>query len=86
MKSDYTDILYIQFANEISQKEIPMFRGAVLHSMESCPVLFHNHLGDKFRYAYPLIQYKRIKGKAAIVFVGKGVESFQEFMISGRFT
>jgi hypothetical protein len=36
-------------------------------------VLFHNHVGEGFRYGYPEIQYKLIGGKAAIVAVGDGV-------------
>lgn len=67
--------LVIQFANELSAKEIPLFRGAVIQSMEESSILFHNHDGEKFRYSYPLIQYKRIKGKAAIVCVGEGTEA-----------
>lgn len=78
------NILTIQFANEISQKEIPLFRGAVIHSLENESILYHNHEGDKFRYSYPLIQYKRIKGKAAIVCIGKGTESIQELFTSGQ--
>lgn len=79
------NILTIQFANEISQKEIPLFRGAVIHSLENESILYHNHEGDKFRYSYPLIQYKRIKGKAAIVCIGKGTESIQELFTSGEY-
>jgi len=44
--------------------------------------LFHNHVGDKFRYAYPLVQYKRIGGKAAIVFVGEGVDAIADYFKS----
>lgn len=79
------NVLTIQFANEISQQEIPLFRGAVNHSLENKSVLFHNHEGDKFRYSYPLIQYKRIRGKAAILCIGKGTESVQELFSSGQF-
>ena len=72
------NVLTIQFANEISQQEIPLFRGAVIHSLENKSVLFHNHEGDKFRYSYPLIQYKRIRGKAAIVCLKQGTEDIGE--------
>ena len=79
------NILSIRFANEISQQEIPLFRGAVIHSLENKSILFHNHEGEKFRYAYPLIQYKRINGKAAIVCIGKGVESIHDLFSSENF-
>ena len=75
---------------EIRQKEVPLFRGAVIHSLGEHPnVYFHNHLDDdKFRYAYPLIQYKRLEGKAAIVCVEDGVDIIGQFLTEadGRLT
>ena len=67
---------------EIRQNEIPLFRGAVIYSLGEHPnVYFHNHLDDdKFRYAYPLIQYKRLEGKAAIVCVEDGVDIIGQFL------
>ena len=67
---------------EIRQNEIPLFRGAVIHSLGEHPnVYFHNHLDDdKFRYAYPLIQYKRLDGRAAIVCVEEGVDIIGQFL------
>ena len=72
--------LVIQFANTLSAKEIPLFRGAVIQSMEESNILFHNHTPDGFRYSYPLIQYKRIKGKAAIVCMGEGTEAIGKLL------
>ena len=75
--------LVIRFGNELYQDEVECFRGAVLHVTEGADVLFHNHLeGDKLRYDYPLIQYKRIHRKAAIVCVGEGTEAIGEFFAS----
>ena len=75
---------------EIHQNEIPLFRGAVIHSLGEHPnVYFHNHLdNDKFRYAYPLIQYKRLGAKAAIVCVEDGVDIIGQFLTEadGRLT
>jgi len=67
---------------EIHQNEVPLFRGAVINSLGEHPNLyFHNHLNDdKFRYAYPLIQYKRLGGKAAIVCVEEGVDIIGQFL------
>lgn len=67
---------------EIHQNEVPLFRGAVIHSLGEHPnVYFHNHLDDdKFRYSYPLIQYKRLGGKAAIVCVEDGVDIIGQFL------
>ena len=75
----------IQFANEISSKEIPLFRGAVIASLNQKDILFHNHYDDKLRYSYPLIQYKRIHQKAAIVCVGEGTKSIHELFASNSF-
>ena len=82
---DKVRVLKIVFGQEISQEEIPLFRGAVINSLESNDVLFHNHDGDGLRYSYPLIQYKRIGGKAAIVCAGDGTEAIGEFFASGNF-
>lgn len=77
MKSIHT--LTVQFSNGLSQSEIPFFRGAVIHAMQDADVLFHNHTEDGLRYRYPLIQYKRINGKAAIVCIEDGIESIEDF-------
>lgn len=82
--SEPINILTIQFANTISHHEIPLFRGAVIHSLENKLLLFHNHDSENYRYAYPLIQYKRIKGKAAIVCIGKGKDAISEFFSSNQ--
>jgi len=85
MIEDKIRILKIVFGQEISHEEIPLFRGAVINSLECKNVLFHNHLDDGLRYSYPLIQYKRIGGKAAIVCVGGGTEAIGEFFASCNF-
>ncbi len=76
MNDRYIRVLTVYYDTEISNKEIPFFRGAVLKSLgDKADLLFHNHVGeDKFRYAYPCIQYKRLGGKAAIVCVEEGVD------------
>ena len=59
-------ILDIVFENSIEDFEIEAFRGAVSKLVGYENTLFHNHLSDnKLVYAYPLVQYKRIKSKAA---------------------
>ena len=72
--------LRIRFKNEIAQWEVPLFRGAVISALgEDRDWLFHNHDAEGFRYSYPLIQYKRIHGKAAIVAIGEGTEAMGQF-------
>lgn len=68
--------LTVFYNTEISDKEIPLFRGAVLKILgDKANILFHNHTGDDtFRYSYPLVQYKRLNGKATITCIEEGVD------------
>ena len=78
----YIRTLTIYYDTDITSQEIPLFRGAILNVMgEKANLLFHNHIGDNsFRYAYPLIQYKRIDGKATVVCIDKGVDTIGQFI------
>lgn len=77
----YIRTLTVFFDTDISYKEIPLFRGAVLKSLgDKANVLYHNHTSDDtFRYSYPLIQYKRLSGKAAIVCIEEGADLIGQF-------
>ena len=80
-------VLTIQFRNEISWSEIPFLRGAVIQALHGqANVLYHNHTGDSYRYAYPLIQYKRIRSRAAIFCLKEGTEAIGEFLSEGNFS
>jgi hypothetical protein len=61
--------------------ELPAFRGAVANKVGWQHILFHNHQDTtgKFRYSYPLIQYKRIGRQPAILCLGDGVEEIHKF-------
>ena len=74
--------LTIQFDTPLRCSEIPLFRGAVISAIPSSNILFHNHDGTSLRYSYPLIQYKRIGGKAAITCIGKGVDAMEELFVN----
>ena len=79
-------VLTVRFVNEIMREEVPLFRGAIVDAMEDANLLFHNHEEDgRLRYAYPLIQYKRINQKAAIVCLGEGTEAIGQFFSSCNF-
>lgn len=73
----------IKFCNEIRFCDIPYFRSGILQAMEyDANLLFHNHISEtEFRYSYPLIQYKRINKKAAIVCLGDGASVIGEFFV-----
>lgn len=80
-----TPILVIRFANEITPTELPFFRGAIISKVPAELTLFHNHTETGLRYRYPLIQYKRIQGNAAIVCIGEGTEAIGKFFSSADF-
>lgn len=81
-------IARFEFDQRIHQDEIPYFRAAVSKTAGSKFDVFHNHnLSDEgggYIYRYPLIQYKRIKGKAAIVCVGDGTEDIGHFFQNNK--
>ena len=72
-------VLKVVFDTEIQAYEIPAFRGAIAAKAGLKHVLFHNHLQGGFRYAYPLIQYKRMGRKPAIVCIGEGVNNIHHY-------
>lgn len=80
-------LLVVRFKNPLRQTEIRFFRGAVLDRVCGTPhdEFFSGHTEEGLRYSYPLIQYKRIGGKAAIVCIGDGVEAIGEFFSSCDF-
>jgi len=84
---DYTRILILKFENPIDQKEISLFRCAVIQVISrAVNVLFHSHQADNYRYSYPLIQYKRINGYAAIVCINEGTEAIGQFFSKCNFS
>ena len=81
------ETLTILFQNKLSFNEIPFFRGALLHSLPSNEnTLLHNHIESGYRYSYPLIQYKSIDGKAALVCINEGIDSVMKLMSKDELT
>lgn len=65
----------LKFTNEIKASEVVLLRGAINNALgQDRSFLFHNHIVDGYRYSYPLIQYKRIHKKAAIVCLEQGAD------------
>lgn len=70
----------VEFDMELHPKEIPLFRGAVAEKMGMGEDLFHNHAAEnEVIYRYPLIQYKSIRGHAAMVGLNKGADALQRY-------
>ena len=78
--------LTIQFETQLLQTDIQRFRGAIIKLLPKKNVLFHNHTKEGgYRYAYPLIQYKRLNNKAALFCIGEGVENIGVLFASNNF-
>jgi hypothetical protein len=72
--------LRVEFDGAIKPYEIPAFRGAVAEKAGLENALFHNH--DKnagLRYRYPLIQYKTLRQKPALLCIEQGVDEVHKF-------
>ncbi len=74
--------LTLIYNTPITHKEIAFFRGAVIKAVgDSTNLLYHNHIGNSsFRFSYPLIQYKRINGRAAITCIEEGADIIGQFL------
>lgn len=67
--------LKIRFNQDISVRDIPKFRAAIIEKTERVSSLFHNHATDiQVMYRYPLIQYKIIGNKASIICLQSGTD------------
>lgn len=76
---NYVKSLILKFDIPLRQSEITKFRGAVVAIGDNRDdILFHSHDGEELRYAYPLIQYKAVNGKAAIIAVGEGTATLEQ--------
>ena len=81
----YIRTLTVFFNNSIEPHQVPQLRGGIIALIGESTngevnTLFHNHIEDKFRLAYPLIQYKRISGKAAIVCLQEGCDQISTLL------
>ncbi len=72
-------LLVVRFDFELTRREIPAFRAAVVEKVGRENVLFHNHLKDGFRYGYPVIQYKVYRGNPAVICINEGAEEMLKF-------
>lgn len=71
------------FDAKISIPEIPYLRGNMIRLSGENP-LFHNHHAENFSYTYPLVQYKRIDGRAALVGINQGAEALVQLLGKGE--
>lgn len=82
MESIYIAIL--KFEEFLGDAETRCFRGAIVDLVGKGNMAFHNHLSnDRLSYSYPLVQYKRIDGKMAIVGIGTMADCIMQ--LAGQF-
>lgn len=84
MSEKEVEVAVVEFDLPLADKEVPLFRGAMLHAAQGDSILFHDHVGEGFRYRYPLIQYKVIHGRAAVVCLDSGVEAMRQFLSDSK--
>lgn len=67
-------ILKLVFSSiEVARRDIPKIRGFIASNYPEYDEL-HNHSENKFIYRYPLIQYKEIEGRPAIIGINEGAD------------
>ncbi len=76
-------VLTVTFDTRIEKDEIGAFRGALVKKVGREHEWFHNHNNDEnaknaYHYRYPLIQYKRRRGKPMVVFLDDCIEEAQK--------
>lgn len=53
--------------------------GAIIHLTKEKNAFFHNHSETEVINQYPKIQYKKIRGKAALICIDEGTEAIHDF-------
>lgn len=73
-------VLRVEFDEVLMPYEIEEFRGAIIEKVGRDKTFFNNHLDDtKYKYGYPLIQYKAIGKKPTLMCINDGVDEIHHF-------
>ncbi len=73
-------LILVVFNTELESFEMPAFRGAIVEKVGRENDLFHNHLtSDQYYYRYPMIQYKRLGKRPAILCLEQGADELYKF-------
>lgn len=71
--------LLVSFDNNVPHHNISAFRGAIIEKVGRENLLFNHHIDNNtLLYRYPLIQYKSIRRKPAILCLGDGVDEIHK--------
>jgi hypothetical protein len=83
-------VLTITFEEPIDREEISAFRGALIEKVGIEHEWFHNHnndsSGSNYHYRYPMIQYKRHRGRPMLVFLDECIEEAQKLFSQADWT
>ncbi len=79
----YIRTMSILFDLPISASELRLFRGAVISNAGRELTKFHNHSNNGYVYSYPLVQYRIVGHKAAIMCINDGIEDMQQLFAKG---
>lgn len=81
-----TRFLVIKFDRPIMAWEVEYFRASVIENTKRQSDLFHNHKSDTaYHYRYPLIQYKIIDKKPAIICINAGTNDIYYLLENREF-
>lgn len=69
--------LKVVFDLPLQPQEIPALRGALIEKLGRAQDLLHNHSDEGHIHRYPLIQYKCLQGKAALIGLNQGADALQ---------
>ncbi len=66
--------ILLTFSSPISTNQLEGFRGAIIQQVGG-DSFYHNHVETGYAYRYPLVQYKRIGGHAALLVISEAVDT-----------
>lgn len=78
---------YLRFDTPLKAAEIPRLRRIINTYIGGENDLFHNHVSrEKYHYRYPVVQYKSVEGKAALLGLGEdGCAAIAQLLQNERF-
>jgi len=80
-------LLDLRFDLPVTYDQIPQWRGACAAWSGLEHDIFHNHEADgAVKYRYPLVQYRRTRGAAAIFAVNEGIEAVSGLLQQNEWT
>lgn len=80
-----TKYILLILSAPISMSQLEEFRGAIIRQVGG-DSFYHNHVETGYAYRYPLVQYKRIGGHAALLVISEAVDTASRLIGGGNTT